>query len=77
MPGIPHPAVRKLRQLLKDFPVTVQRHGLGAVNPRIRIERLDGGPFGEELAARLEQVVSIDAGAASTLRIFRASRIKP
>lgn len=78
MPGIPHPKVLHLRRLLKDFPVSIRRHSRAKYwNAFLRVERLDKEPFGEELASRLEQVVEIDACAASTLRIFRASQIKP
>lgn len=79
MSGIPNSGVRKLRSLLKDFPVSVRVTSTCRFwNALITVRRLDKQPFGPEMAARLNDVVEdMDACEFSEYRTLRADRIKP
>lgn len=49
-----------LRRMLKDFPVSVRaqtrKYRLVSDSDRLVISRIDGGAFGTDLAARLNQI---------------------
>lgn len=62
MPGIPHPSVLRVRQLLKDSPVKVRRMGSrGVTGPYLDITTKDECTFGPELSQRLNDVLRPDA----------------